>query len=274
MNGVVTLEVAAREQMNSAVEAATAKFQKSIAPIYGSSPQGNPIHIGTCNLISWKSKRLLITAAHIIDENEHSSLYVGVDGELKQIRGSFKCTGKPEGLRERDHFDFAWLELENEDILRVSAGEFLSDQDVTCMSGHNPKALYLALGYPNSKNKKLQVAEKSIKPQVMRYSSLLKPMPELCKSMGVTGEHHFFLAHDRRKSKDPDGNVVNTLKPTGSSGGALIKMGQITSPEALFENRLPQAKLVGVLIENPRSEGVLIAVSIGLILDQVEKNAL
>src|SRR5262245_60617989 len=185
MNCLVTLEDAVRRQMNSTVEAATAKFKKAIAPIYGSSPQGNPIHIGTCTFISWKSKKLLITAAHIIDENEHSSLYVGVDGELQQIRGSFVCTVKPDVSGEKDHFDFACLELKEEDTLLVPAEVFLSEQDLACTLAHDPNALYLALGFPNSKNKKLQLAKKSVKAQLMRYSSLLKPMPELCKSMGV-----------------------------------------------------------------------------------------
>jgi hypothetical protein len=58
-----------RGWMKEAVTAAVAEFRSAIRPIYGSTERGLARHIGSCTLLEMRGARLLMTAAHVIDEN-------------------------------------------------------------------------------------------------------------------------------------------------------------------------------------------------------------
>ena len=109
---------------------------------------------------------------------------------------------------------------------------------------------------------------RSVAPRRMVYSSTLKDMPNRCKKMRIFGEHHLFLGYDPKRSRDENGEITQSLKPQGSSGGALINPGQIATLETLSRKQLPVPKLSGRLIKNPKFHNV--AVKIGFVLGQID----
>ena len=68
---------AATRAITELSESAAGKFRTAILPIYASVPPGDPVHIGTATALDWMGQKLLLTAAHVIDNNEFSCLYVG-----------------------------------------------------------------------------------------------------------------------------------------------------------------------------------------------------
>lgn len=269
MSNILTINEMVREKMDQASDAVSAQFINTVRPIYGSSENGNPIHLGTCLLLEWNCQHYLITAAHIIDENEHSTLYVGVGSSLISVDGVFNATEKPNGDRDKDHYDFAWLKLSEASMSAYKNFEYIPSQNI--LSGnHKPgKNLHLGLGYPNSKNKQLNIVDHSLKPRYMNYSSTIVTATKLCDEWGISGKDHLFLKYDRKHAKDSEGNIVNTLSPCGTSGGALIDMGSFNKTEVCFPGHRFKGHLAGMLIEYSQKYNVLVAVRIHLILKTI-----
>ncbi|OAI10146.1 hypothetical protein A1507_21935 [Methylomonas koyamae] len=262
-----------REKMNECVDVGTQQFANSIKPIYGSTEQGRPEHIGTCILLTINAKNYLLTAAHVIDNNEYTSLYIGSESNLILIEGNFLCTSKPNGCRDNDHYDFAWLEISETLLNKIGDASYISDENIAKKQEKTEGKLYLALGYPNSKNKKINNIAKSVKPQLFRYSSTIKQSQELCNKLGISGDDHLFLQHNSKHSKDSDGITVNSIEPRGISGGALIDMGNISKPEQYTEHVQCTGKLAGLLIENNKEYRLMSAVKINFIIQHIMQNS-
>lgn len=272
MGMIKSVNEVVQEKMNECADAGAQQFHDSIRPIYGSTEEGNPNHIGTCILLSIGQKKYLLTAAHIIEQNEHSSLYIGGKDKLVLVEGDFNCTNKPNGCRDKDHYDFAWLELSSTFSTRVGELRFISKESILQNQESTKGHLYLALGYPNSKNKKFDNRNKSIKPRLFKYSSIATEEPELCNELDISGNDHLFLDYNAKYSRDSNGFKTHSISPTGISGGALIDMGNISKPEQIKIDAQCNGLLVGMLIENHRKHNVMCAVKIGLIVNKIEKH--
>lgn len=260
-----------REKVNECTDAGAEQFILSIRPIYGSSAQGSPIHIGTCILLNVRQENYLLTAAHVIDENKYSSLYVGGETELELIEGDFLTTRKPEGGRSNDRYDFAWTKLPKEFLAKLGKVEFIYEKDLAVNRANTNGRLYLALGYPNSKNKKVDNRKKSVTPKYLKYSSIVKPNTALCQKLGISGNEHLFLDFDSKHSKNSDGLIVNSIEPRGISGGVLIDMGSISKPGQLVAGNPCKGKLAGMLIENHKDHKAMLAVKIGVVINHMKK---
>ncbi len=264
-----------REKMNKCVEVGTEQFISSIRAIYGSTERDNPIQIGTCILLQVKQRKYLLTAAHIIDNNQNSSLYVGGGDKLVLIEGEFLCTSKPESERKYDHYDFAYLELSKDLLELIGNVNFISKDKFAIHKVSTKGRLYLALGYPNSKNKMINAVDKSVKPQYSPYASTVQSSPELCQKLGLSGKEHLFINYDPKQSRNADGSIFNAMSPIGMSGGALIDMGCISKPEHYASGILFEGGLAGMLIEIHKEYKVMSAVRINFIIEQIERqNAL
>jgi|SRR5208337_4112732 len=71
---VKTKEEMVRERMDECAELVAAEFFPSVRPVYRTK-RGLPEHSATCTLLEIHGNKYLITAAHVIDDNEHSSPY-------------------------------------------------------------------------------------------------------------------------------------------------------------------------------------------------------
>jgi hypothetical protein len=271
MSAIKSIPEIVRERMDECVESLSAKFLPAVRPIYGSTEQGLPNHIGTCTLLHIDDDRYLVTAAHVIDNNEYTSLYLGgaPGRDLIEIKADFLVTSKPDNDRKKDPYDFAVWKLPQDVVTALGDVRYFEQAEIAdnriLPAGRN----YLALGYPNSKNKKLNIWNKTVELVAWKYSALVKPNQQLAQKLGISGRDHLFLDFDSRHSKDAAGKIINSVKPRGASGGPLIDMGFIAKPENLAPDRQLTGHLAGILIENQDRDKAIVAVKIGLVLSRV-----
>lgn len=258
-----------REEIDKNIEIAKRKFIKSVLPIYGSSIKGNPIHIGTCLLIKIGEAKILLTAAHIVDELKTTELYIGARPDLLPIVGQFKVTPKVEGTREKDHFDFAYLTLESEMAITLCHFPFIDESNISNYNGDSYGRHYVAFGYPNSKNKKINLERNTVQPKLMKYSSIIKKNELLCNELRISGDDHLFLHYNSKHSMNSDGDKINSISPKGVSGGALIDMGNINK-QILEGKTLNNCKLVAMLIENHKKYKLMSSVKLDSIVNVIK----
>ncbi|MGX9144671.1 trypsin-like peptidase domain-containing protein [Mesorhizobium sp. 128a] len=251
-----------REITNTLVERAKLQFREAVVPIYGSKANGRPVHIGSAVLLHLNGVKVLLTAAHIIDANVFTTLYVGSGKKLRPIVGEFTATGAPNG-RDHDHYDFAFYEVPKE-LADNLDGRFIGLEEISRSARLDQGRYYTALGYPNSKNRKYDPLRNSVKARLFSYSSIHKVYPEVATKLPAAGEHHIFLTYDKR-SRDNDGTVVDSTKLKGMSGGAVIDVGRPTDLGVFSSGELPAPLLAGIVIEL-KKEKVLLAVQMAVIL--------
>ena len=75
MGAIMTVNEAVRDRMNECVDILAKQYMKSVRPIYGSTEHGKPFHIGSCVLLEADGSHYLITAAHVIDHNDYTTLF-------------------------------------------------------------------------------------------------------------------------------------------------------------------------------------------------------
>lgn len=245
-------------------------FKESVRPVYGSTQNGSPSHIGSCIFISVNSKKYLITAAHIIDASAITMLYTaGAGSDLVSLSDqSCLLTPKVDGERDKDRFDFSVVKLSDVLIQNLKSVSYISeDQMLLNGPGHN---YFLALGYPTSQNKKINVAAKKVTQNPLAYLASRQTNEEIFSKIGIKEETHFLLKYEKY-SKNATGNKANTPPPCGISGGGLFYLSNLTSPEIYRLGNKCIGKLAGLLIEHHKQHKVITAVRMSLIISEIKK---
>lgn len=251
-----------REVANNLAERAQARFREAVVPIYGSKENGRPIHLGSAILLDINGTKVLLTAAHVVDENAFTTLYVGSGPKLEPLEGEFSITEAPSG-RDRDHYDFAFHAIP-EDLATKLHGRFVGLSEIAPTGRPERGRYYTALGYPNSKNRKYNPVKKSVRARLFPYSSIHEMDSKIASRLPGDGAHHIFMTYDKR-SRDEDGRVVNSTAPKGMSGGAVIDAGCPADRDVFVNNVMPAPLLAGVVIELKKNK-VLLAVRMEVIL--------
>ena len=237
MSIIKSLSESLHERMNECVNILQKKYIKAVRPVYGSDELGNLCHIGSCVLIKVKNTNYLITAAHVLDENEITTLYVGGgDGtDLVKIEGEGLETNAPMGNRKDDKFDFAIFPLTEEIVKKLGTVTFIDESSFLSEYLDNTRGLYLIIGYPNSKNKKNNIKDNKVLPKYFPYAANLNTSDETFKIIGADKRYHYLLNYSKT-SKDENNQEVNSIKPTGMSGGGLFFIEGMHKPENLRPN--------------------------------------
>ncbi len=254
------------ERTDECVDVAAKDFSAAVRPIYGSNDQGRPEHIGSCVLLMVDGAPVLLTAAHVLDNNAKSTLYIGGETSLVQINGDFLATNKPGGCRADDHFDFAAQKLSSQTVCALGAVKYISEDELSSNTSDTTGHVYLVLGYPNTKNRKVKATGKCVLPQLWKYSSTHKPNPSLEAKLKIPSDSHYFLGFDKKHSKDASGTIVNSIDPTGISGGALIDLGNLANPKNLATSTQCKGRLAGLAIEFHATHRAIVATRLQTIL--------
>lgn len=242
------LRARVRDLMKAASDSAEKLFRAAVRPIYGVTAGGRPDQLGSAVLIKIDDTPCLLTAAHVIDANESSSLYVGGDSALVQINAEFGATIPPAEGRDGDHYDFAIAELPATMLAEMSSLKFITEAEMAPPTARGEKQFYSALGYPNSKHKKDIGAGLKVRGQLYSYSSFARFPPALAAKLDVSGHEHLFIDH-RKHSRDENGQKVSSVAPRGLSGGAIIQAADFGDREVLLGHKLPAPRLAGITIE-------------------------
>lgn len=265
--------VAPRDPRDRFTLQAERDFRASVRPVYrNSEAEPLPEHLGSCLLLSIDGVRIVATAAHIYDQLEEYTLYVGGPSptNLVPIIGwAGEATPKPGGERKADHFDWAFWQPPPPAVAAMGDVEFLAVSRVSQSRVISPGRLYTAFGYPISRNKKaINHATKSISTRISMYTANVEAMPALAADLKVTGDEHLFMSFEER-SFASDGARENTFGPRGLSGGALLDLGEFTSPESYTRDPGRSALLAAMVIEYYKEHSALVAVRIGTIVNGI-----
>ena len=151
---------------------------------------------------------------------------------------------------------------------------YISDKEICAMPAQTKGHIYAALGYPNSQNKKMDHTKKYITTVIWPYAATVVSdvnATALAKSLKVSGEDHVFVKFDEKRSRDAHtGKIVNSLKPTGISGGALIDLGNLADLDRLAEPGTA-GRLVGLLIEHRARHKAMVATRMTTIIRAINE---
>jgi hypothetical protein len=221
-----------RERNLALAAAAARKFAAAVQPIYGATDRGKPDHIGSAVLLDVHGTKVLITAAHVIDHNSVTSLYVGGGSELELIEAEFSITVAPSATRRLDRHDIAFCELPPH-LVEKLGGTYIGVNDVAVHLPYEDGRLYTVLGYPNSMNKvERGIGAKKIRPEMLQYTNPHRLDEEVAQNLPNGGADHIFLPYGQRW-RDEDGFMDNAKSPKGMSGGAVIDCGKASHPEVV-----------------------------------------
>jgi hypothetical protein len=269
IKSVLTLTEAYRQQASNFVDAISHKVNESTKPIYGANCKGNPEHIGSCIFINIAGIKILLTAAHVIDWKRETILYVGGEQELVPIVGNFYSTCKKDGDRNKDKYDFAWLVLNDLQIISLKGISFIDEKSIGNIRDYK-KGLYLAFGYPNSKNKKANLIRMSVKQIPFTYSSILIRDAQIYKKLGLNPRLHILLDFNKF-SQSENGQKQISVKPVGISGGGLFFIADMGDLKSYSDSANPKGDLVGLITEHNKDCNVIISTNMDLILKSIRK---
>lgn len=248
----------ARVWINNRTEAAKQSFRDAVLPIYGATDIGQPVHIGSSTLIELNEGFFLVTAAHVIDENKYTTLYLGYRSLIELEFVAF-VSAPPGSDRNKDHFDCAFAKLSDEQVSELRGAKFITEDEIHGSVFPTEKRAFICLGYPNSRNKVSRDNANRVASALGSYLGMGRAASNLQGK--ATDAHHILVSHDTKKARDGDGSVLTPYQLRGFSGGAIIDVGNPLCSD------LP--KLAALLIEKHHREKVILGTRIKTILDAI-----
>jgi hypothetical protein len=250
--------------MNDLQMQAANRFRAAIRPIYGATAKSIPYHIGSAVLLELRGVNIVLTAAHVVDQNDDATttLYLGGETSLVEIEAEFIRTSKPAGIRDLDKLDFAAAVVPAGMLVQLGKVGWVDEADI--ITNADCDNLFSAVGFPNTMNKRFDARRNVVYPKLFVYSSLDKRSPEIVAGVPETGRHHIFIGY-KKHSRGTDGTKVSSTGPRGLSGGAVIDTGRM-SLEILRGVSMPVPRLAAIIIERWKQHQVLVCTRMSAIL--------
>jgi hypothetical protein len=261
---IKTIPQVLREHQNECAKAAFTRYRHAIMPIYGSNERGIPDHIGSGVLLKLPEGHCLLTAAHVIDKNEYTTLYTGVS-RAEELSLEFAITIPPNGDRSRDHHDFALARLSANLVSRLEGAKFIEEAEISKSVASPVGRSYTCLGFPNSKNKVSYRNRNNLTPVLGTYtgSGLAHQKPV----SAANEDDNILVDFSFKYSRDENGNRVNSISPRGYSGGAIVDLGRLSDPATLDQACEPL--LAALLIEAHKVEKAIFGTRLIKILSAI-----
>lgn len=266
MTIIKTINELAFERMDICSDVLAKKYLLSVRAIYGATDNGRPYHIGSCILLEYKGNKILVTAAHVIDHNEQTSLYISGENNLVQLIGSCFTTSSRDDDRGKDKLDFSVFPISDKLASDLGNLYFIPEKEWALEELSEKDRCCLALGFPNSKNKKIDPSKNEFKLEPFVYTSTIKSDPKLFEEIGFSTADHYLLDFCSKHSKDSDNKITNSICPTGVSGGGLFLLEGIANPESYRPEIECKGKFLGILIEQRKNKKVLVFTRIAVII--------
>lgn len=256
-----------RELIEKAADAVLRVASTCVIPLFGEDKRGRPDPIGSGVLLEIEGESFLVTAAHVYDHIESSPLYIG-DPNTPQIVGEFNVTAAPNGNRHQDRIDFAFTQINKENIKKLRV---FKPVKLNVHQNHtvNQSSWYTITGYPVSKAKKhLDPVHQKFFPQLSRYSNYPIIDSDVYRTLGLRMDTHIIISHGKF-STAADGTRVKSFKMNGMSGGPIFNCGTISDPQYLTREADFTPTVAGIMIEQHKVENVAIGTKIDVILSEI-----
>lgn len=237
-----------------------AQFRDAIRPIYRARRGGMPVHVGSCTLIRVGDTRLIVTAAHIIDQQERELWVAGMQ-RLPPLTRMFSGTVAPGNDRGLDRFDFSVSPVDEElaDGLATSRRSTSARVAGKIESGRCT---------PASASRILRTRS-GAKSRCGCGHILARDPRQRARGRGRSTAH-LFIKFDKY-AKTPEGIQRSSTEPRGVSGGPVFYLGDFGDPETYRAGADFQPMLEGIVIERRRRAKVLIAVKVAAIIETMRR---
>jgi hypothetical protein len=265
VGAIKTIKQVILDRLRECIAAAQDQYGAAVLPIYGSNSKGAPFQIGSCVLLRLDGESFLVTAAHVIDWHERASLYVG-QSQLEPIALDFIVTNRVAGSRDRDKADVAIAKLPADFVAKLGGAKFITKSELSYADVKTKGQAFTCLGFPNSKNKKVDRNKTIITAQMASVTGLRILPNDLVRELRVSGDQHVFVKHNKY-SKDLVGTKVNSFSLPGMSGGAVIDLGNVADPKNLTSKCNP--RLAGILIEFHSKHEAIVGTRLAFILKEL-----
>jgi hypothetical protein len=244
---------------------AAREYLPAVRPLYTVNDRFGPELKASCILFSIDTVHLLITASHVFENLEGSAIYLGGASRLVHIKGQHFRT-KPSGTAVDDKYDLAFTEIDADTLTEIGNVRFLHSDDVDPNDIAAKKYLYLILGYPETKNRRMDYERLKaiLKPFIFASNT---PEPAIYQQLNFPEESHILLNFDRKNITDKDHRVTIAPDPHGLSGGGIWRIrdysnvGSIAGPS--------NKKLVGIITEWKPEMKLIIGVRISCIIEGI-----
>ncbi len=241
----------------------------AVRPIYGASENEEPFHIGSSVLLKVEPLYFFVTAAHVIDFNEKTTLYIGGEKNLFQIEGECYITRSGDKQRTNDKYDVAFMNFSDDILNQLGNIRFILPHEIDKNDIPSRGKAYLALGYPSSKNKSYSHYQKKVKLDPLIFTGNSAESYSY-SNLGVSNNTHILIKFHKQKVKDEHGKKMQAPDPYGMSGGGLWRLIDFRNVESIGSNSL-NAKLVGILIEWHKTEALMVALRLNLVIDAIRQ---
>ena len=217
--------------------------------------------IGTGILLEYEEKLFIVTAAHVIDHNEYTTLYTFLNNQTIELTGDWELTLKPNNERRKDKIDFAFHMLDSTTSQTFKSNyKPLQIHDILFNEIPNEKKYYTFFGFPTSKNK----------PRYMTDN--VRPAPYSYSNYGVKSKIYKDIKYDPMLHKiiyfEKKNNGITFPQPEGMSGGSVwlsldfdVKNGKSN----IFID-----KLVGIGISYNKNPSLLIGIKIDIVIQSIK----
>lgn len=256
----------AQKAIDNAADRANA-YAHAVRPIYGAKEDGRPEHIGSSILIDASGTKLIITAAHVIDWSDQSSLYVGLTA-TELLEAEFMMSVAQNDNRDGDTVDFAVARFSEGLLAKLGDAIFIPETMIGVPldpSRHH----FTCIGFPNSQNKTPAPRARTMRPRRRSYTSVGRPASYLPNR--AVDDTHILVDFNSKFSRNNTGERVNSGKPVGMSGGAIFDVGPLGTVANLLAPVPP--RLAALFIEGHRKEKVLMGTRIDQILATLREQA-
>jgi hypothetical protein len=240
------------------------RVQHAVCPIYGVDGRDRPQLIGSSILLKLRSSSFLVTAAHVLDKNKETTLYVGGATRLVPLQGSSLRTRPPTSGRGYDTFDIGFIDISETTPNQWSRYRFLTPGDFDVDDVPAAHTLYGFVGFPETRNRPLPDHKLKLSTTVF---VVVASALERYDPSGLNPLAHFLGEFDRKKQVDAEKGLVTAPDPHGISGGSVWRLGR---PDELATGA-PAERLIGIGIEYRRPEKVLVGARISLVVAALGK---
>jgi hypothetical protein len=124
------LPIVSRAVVGKWTHAVGEQFLSAVQPIYTIKASEIPDQDGSCVLVQVGGLRYALTAEHIVDQLPSRRLYIGGQNAFVEITGECLATPKPDGDRNKDHYDFAIWPVPPDAALRLGGVSFIRSRQI------------------------------------------------------------------------------------------------------------------------------------------------
>ena len=181
-------------------------------------------------------------------------------------------SSRPPGGRKKDRYDFAVAKLSPATYAALGEVGYISDDELLLQDAPFRGHLRIVLGYPNSKNKKIDHANKVVRSELWRYGGTAGRGEALQTKLKISGRNHLSIAFNHKYSRAADGSVVNSISPLGISGGAVFDAGNLADPNNLRPDAHMRSQLAAIVIEYHADCNQILATRLRTILKAIAES--